>query len=69
MLHTTNQKRVKLKNVENASKIINKFKKMSKKILVGGFGNYICVPGCKNVFYNKNRRLIYLSLQFLKEKM
>ena len=37
------------------------------KKLVGGFGNYCCVPGCKSASYDKNRRLIYLYSQFLKE--
>ena len=30
-------------------------RKFPKKKLVGGFGNYCCVSGCKIAFYDKNR--------------
>ena len=46
--------------------------KRPKKNLVGGFGNYCCVPGCKSAFYEKNREttnISFLYLQFLKEKI
>ena len=37
-------------------------RKRSKKKLVGGFGNYCCVPGCKSAFYDKNREKTKTSL-------
>ena len=32
------------------------------KKLVGGFGNYCCVPGYKSAFYDKNRENTKTSL-------
>ena len=43
--------------------------KRPPKNLVGWFGNCFCVPGCKSAFYDKNRRLTYLYLQFVKENI
>ena len=37
-------------------------RKHPKKNLVGGFGNYCCVPGCKSAFYDKNREKTDISL-------
>ena len=37
-------------------------RKRPKKNLVGGFGNYCCVPGCKSAFYDKNREKTNISL-------
>ena len=37
---------------ESSSKTL---RKRPKKYLVGGFGNYCCVPDCKSAFYDKNR--------------
>ena len=37
-------------------------RKRPKKNLVGGFGNYCCVPGCKSAFYEKNREKTNISL-------
>ena len=37
-------------------------RKRPKKNLVGGFGNYCCVPGCKSAFYDKNRENANISL-------
>ena len=47
-------------------------RKCLKKNLLGVFGNYCCVPGCKSAFYDKNREktnISFLYLQFLKEKI
>ena len=35
--------------------------KRPKKSLVGGFGNYCCVHGCKSAFYDKNREKTNIS--------
>ena len=37
-------------------------RKCPKKNLVCGFGNYCCVPGCKNAFYDKSREKTNISL-------
>ena len=37
-------------------------RKCPKKNLVGGFGNYCCVPDCKSAFYDKNREKTNISL-------
>ena len=37
-------------------------RKRPKKNLVGGFGNYCCVLGCKSAFYDKNREKTNISL-------
>ena len=37
-----------------------------KKILVGGFGNYCCVPGCKSSFRDKREDLRKKWLNVLK---
>ena len=37
-------------------------RKRPKKNLVGGFGNYCCVPGCKSAFYDKNGEKTNISL-------
>ena len=37
-------------------------RKRPKKNLVGGIGNYCCVPGGKSVFYDKTRENTNISL-------
>ena len=44
---------------ENSSKLQED---ISKKNLVARFGNYCCAPGCKSVFYNKDREKTNISL-------
>ena len=46
--------------MEESSSITSR--KRPKKNLVGGFGNYCCVPGCKSAFYDKNREKTNISL-------
>ena len=48
--------------MEIGRKFVNNFKKTSEKNLIGGFGNYCCVPGCKSAICDKNRDKTNISL-------
>ena len=43
-------------------------RKRLKKNLVGRFGNYCYMPGCKSAFYNKNREKTKVSLFAIPER-